>query len=227
MKIVVLGATGSTGQLFISAALAHGHEVLAVVRRTGVLQAQPRLTIVQASVEDAAQLQSSFSGADAVVSCLGQRPNLRAFCLGSDFQRRSMPAIVAACNAAQVPRFLLLSSFGSGSSARQAGWFLRTFLYGLIAKKMFDDKAWAEESMRTCQAHWTAIYPVTLVQKPALPAAACALVELNSVAAVPGIPRLPFANVALSLLQLLEEKSPAYAGQKLLLAPKGSWRAVV
>ena len=220
MKIVILGATGSTGQGLVQAALAQGHEVLAFVRRTGVLRPQPRLRIVQGSLQNPQDLLSAFTGADAVISCLGQRPSLRAFCLGSHFQRHSLPAIIAAINSAQVPRFILQSSFGSGASAAQAGWFLRTFLYGLIAKKMFDDKAIAEQALAQCQANWTAVYPVTLVSRPALPTAE--LTPLNTVQQVPGIPLLPFANVALALLQLLPMQH--YAGEKLLLAPPGAWR---
>jgi len=202
------------------------------VRRTGLLQAQPRLGIAQASVEDATQLHRLFVGADAVVSCLGQRPNLRAFCLGSQFQRRSLPTIIAAINQAQVPRFVLLSSFGAGASAQQAGWFLRTFLYGFIAKKMFDDKAEAEAAaLPQCQAHWTALYPVTLKQAAGQaarqtagrPTPAAELVLLDAVQQVPGIPLLSFQQVADCLLQLAAPQ-PRPSGQKLLLTRLGCWR---
>ena len=130
MKIVVLGATGKTGQLLVDDALAQGHEVVAVVRRMGVLKARKGLVIRQASVESQSELHAAFAGADAVVSCLGVRPSLRAFCFKQDFQQRSLPTIIAAINAAQVPRFVLLSSFGSGASAKQSGAWLRLFLYG-------------------------------------------------------------------------------------------------
>ena len=97
---------------------------------------------------------------------------------------------------------------------------MRCVLYGGIAKKMFDDKAQAEQALAHCRANWTALYPVTLVQKPALQAVD--LVPLAGVRRVPGIPRLPFANVARTLLQLAEDEG--YAGQKLLLTPVGSWQ---
>ena len=217
MKIVVLGATGSTGQLLTALALAQGHEVTAVVRRLGVLAPQPQLHIVQGSVQNSQDLQQAFSGADVVISCLGQRPGLRAFCLGSQFQRQSLPAIISAINAAQVPRFVLMSSFGAGASAAQAGWFLRTFLYGLIAKKMFDDKAIAEQCLNRCLANWTALYPVTLLNLPTLQNAQ--LIPLDQVRLVPGLPWLSFATVAQHLLQLAGDQQ--YAGKKLLLCPAG------
>ena len=220
MKIVVLGASGKTGQLLVAAAAAQGHEVVAVVRRIGVLKAGKGLVIMQASVEIEGDLCAAFAGADAVVSCLGVRPSLRAFCFKQDFQQRSLPTIIAAINAAQVPRFVLLSSFGSGASAKQSGAFLRLFLYGGIAKKMFDDKALAEQALQHCHANWTAVYPVTLIQAPAI--ATAELVPLDAVRRVPGIPRLPFANVARALLKLSQETN--HAGQKLLLAPPNTWQ---
>ncbi|MFI0546218.1 MAG: NAD(P)H-binding protein [Brachymonas sp.] len=232
MNIVLLGATGTTGQLLLALALRQGHRVTAFGRNALQLPAQPNLQRVQGEVEDCAHLQAVFAGADAVISCLGQRPSLRAFCLGSHFQRQSLPAIIAAINAAQVPRFVLQSSFGAGASAAQAGWLLRTFLYGLVAKKMFDDKAIAEQALAQCQANWTAVYPVTLVQKPAM--AAVDMPPLTEVRSVPGVPRLPFANVAAALLDLATQtlgQAPQHAqhaepqrGEKLLLTPAGSWR---
>ena len=220
MKIVVLGATGTTGQLLIDAALAQGHEVVAVMRRLGVLPVRKGLAIIQASVESESDLRAAFAGADAVVSCLGVRPSLRAFCFKQDFQQRALPQIIAAINAAKVPRFVLMSSFGSGASANQSGLFLKLFLYDFIAKKMFDDKALAEQALQHCHANWTAVYPVTLIQAPAI--ATAELVPLDAVHRVPGIPRLPFANVAQALLGLASEQNRA--GQKLLLTPSGTWQ---
>lgn len=190
------------------------------VRSMGVLKARKGLVIMQASVESQSELHAAFAGADAVISCLGVRPSLGAFCFKQDFQQRSLPTIIAAINAAQVPRFVLLSSFGSGASAKQSGAFLRQFLYGCIAKKMFDDKAQAEQALHDCRANWTAVYPVTLVQAPAI--AVAELVPLDAVRRVPGIPRLPFANVARALLELAQETK--HAGQKLLLAPPQTWQ---
>ncbi|WP_082369200.1 NAD(P)H-binding protein [Arthrobacter sp. ERGS1:01] len=46
MKLFVLGATGTTGGLFVDDALAAGHEVVAYVRNPGKLAARDRLTVV-------------------------------------------------------------------------------------------------------------------------------------------------------------------------------------
>lgn len=220
MKIVVLGATGTTGRLVMHEALARGYEVVAFVRRPQALDMQQNLTIVSGSVEDEQAMRNCFSGADAVISCLGERPGLRVFCRGSDFQRRTLPKIVSAIDEAGVNRFVLMSSFGSGETAKKAGVFLRVFLYSLIAKKLFDDKACAEASLAQCQTNWTAVYPVTLTERPALPSAD--LVPLDDVRQVPGVPLLPFANVARCLVDLAPDTHRH--GQKLLLTTPGGWQ---
>ncbi|SRR5690554_775696 len=220
MKVVVLGATGTTGQLVIAEALAKGYEVIAFVRRPDALQKTDGLTIVQGSVDNQDELQKCFSGADAVISCLGVRPSLRSLRHGSNLQRRTLPNIIEAINEAGVKRFILMSSFGSGETRKKAALFIKVVLYSFLAKKMFDDKAIAEQSLSQCKANWTAVYPVTLSQSPAIPESE--LVPLEKVRKVPGIPRLPFANVARSLVNLIPEEN--YAGKKLLLTIPGCWR---
>lgn len=221
MKIVVLGATGTTGQLLCNQALANGHDVIAFVRTPGALQQRAGLTIVEGSVEDQNAMRQSFTGADAVVSCLGERPSFRTLSRGSDFQRRTLPKIVSAINDADVKRFVLMSSFGSGATAAKAGLFMRVILYSLIARRLFDDKAIAEEALARCTANWTAVYPVTLIKAPAIPATD--LVSLDRVTKVPGVPRVPFLNVAQALIRLVPDTTRSE--QKLLLTTPGGWRA--
>lgn len=220
MKIVVLGATGTTGQLVVEEALASGHEVIAFVRRPDALQAKKGLTVVQGSVENQREMCRCFEGADAVLSCLGERPGLRVFVQGTDFQRRTLPKIVAAINEARVGRFVLMSSFGSGKTAAKASLLLRVVLYSLIARKLFDDKAIAEECLVACTANWTVVYPVTLKQAPAI--LATDLIPLHEVRKVPGVPLLPFGNVARTMVALTADRSRS--GQKLLLTTAGGWR---
>lgn len=220
MKIIVLGATGTTGQLVVEEALASGHEVIAFVRRPEMIKKRKGLSIIRGSVESQDDLQHCFAGADAVVSCLGARPSLRVLSKGSDLQQRTLPKIIAAINAAKVKRFILMSSFGSGDTRDKAGLFIKIFLYSLVAKKLFDDKAIAEQSLSNCHANWTAVYPVTLHQ--GLADSSWDLVPLDVVRKVPGIPRLTFATVASVLVRLLADENRA--GQKLLLTTRGGWR---
>jgi len=220
MKVVVLGATGTTGRLVTDEALAQGHEVIAFVRRPDALKERKGLTITKGSIENQSEMRDCFTGADAVVSCLGARFSFRVLLKGTNLQQRTLPKIISAINEAKVKRFVLMSSFGSGETRAKSSLFLKVFLYSFLAKKLFDDKAIAEKSLPNCNANWTAVYPVTLKKAPAIPSSD--LVPLDTVRKVPGIPRLPFANVAKSLVNLIPEENRS--GQKLLLTIPGGWR---
>ncbi len=80
MKIVLLGATGQTGQPLVRQALASGHTVTAVVRSPGKLDSlkkelsgeeSDRFHLVGGNIFSADDLASHFQGADAAVSTLG------------------------------------------------------------------------------------------------------------------------------------------------------------
>ena len=141
MKVVVLGATGTTGQLVIAEALAKSYEVIAFVRRPDTLQERSGLAIIQGSVDNQSEMQECFSDADTAISCLGVRPGLRSLRHGSNLQRRTLPKIIAAINEAGVKRFILMSSFGSGETRKKAALFIKVVLYSFLAKKCSTTKS--------------------------------------------------------------------------------------
>jgi NADPH:quinone reductase-like Zn-dependent oxidoreductase len=71
--IVVLGATGATGRLVITRALAAQHAVTAVVRSTGHEPFPAEVTVVRADVTDRTSLAPAVQGADALIGTLGRR----------------------------------------------------------------------------------------------------------------------------------------------------------
>ncbi len=72
MKVAVLGATGATGRHVVSEALERGHQVIALVRRTGSLAPHENLEEhLWPKPTDAAPLTSSLPGTNAVISTLG------------------------------------------------------------------------------------------------------------------------------------------------------------
>src|SRR2546428_13218147 len=72
MNLVVLGATGRTGQLVVEQALAAGHTVTALVRSLEKLTIRnSSLRVVAGSATDAADVARALAGADAVGSTPG------------------------------------------------------------------------------------------------------------------------------------------------------------
>ena len=83
MKIAVFGATGGTGKQVVQQALAAGDQVTALVRDPAKLAVDSaNLTVVTGNVLDAAKVEETLQGADAVVVSLGNtrlQPGLRRF----------------------------------------------------------------------------------------------------------------------------------------------------
>ncbi|EKL8243662.1 NAD(P)H-binding protein [Pseudomonas aeruginosa] len=203
MKIVILGAMGTTGQYAVDYALAAGHEVIAYVRNPGAVKPRPGLTAIGGSVGDQAAMAEVFASADAVISCLGAQVAVETLLGGTDFLRRMLPRLIGAINAAGVPRFVLMSSFGIGETAKKAGFIYRYLFMAVIAKRLFDDKAIAEQLLANCKANWTAVYPVSL--KDGLVDKDWDMLQFASVSKVPGLPVLSFATVAKVLVELVKD----------------------
>ena len=110
MQVALIGATGFVGTAVLHELLQRGHSVRALVRDAAKLPARPGLTVVQADVQDAQQVQRAVVGADAVLSAYNAgwaNPNIYA-----DFMRGSR-AIVQGVQAAGVPRYLVVGGAGS------------------------------------------------------------------------------------------------------------------
>ena len=70
--LLVLGATGATGQLVVSQALAAGHSVTALVRSPEkITTTHPNLTVVKGQPTDPQDVRRAIAGTDAVISTLG------------------------------------------------------------------------------------------------------------------------------------------------------------
>ncbi|MDQ7988719.1 MAG: NAD(P)-dependent oxidoreductase [Candidatus Dactylopiibacterium sp.] len=110
MNIALIGGTGFVGTAVLQELLARGHDVIALARTPGKLAAQPRLTVRQADVLDAAQVASALAGADALVSAYNpgwSEPRIHdLFLQGHD-------AIVAGARQAGVKRVLVVGGAGS------------------------------------------------------------------------------------------------------------------
>ena len=72
MHIAVVGASGATGRLVVTAALEAGHQVSAIVRNPPIFNAPFGAEVVEAAVVSDGQLVLP-DGVDAVISTLGKR----------------------------------------------------------------------------------------------------------------------------------------------------------
>jgi putative NADH-flavin reductase len=71
MKLLVLGATGKTGQLVLAAARRVGHDVTVLVRDPARLPSTAGLMVVTGDATSGTDLGRALAGQDAVVSVVG------------------------------------------------------------------------------------------------------------------------------------------------------------
>ena len=80
MRIAILGAAGRTGQAAVAIALSRGHDVVALARNLAGLPSHVRLEVLRGDATDGSLVQTAVSGADAVLSPLGQTGSGRMIC---------------------------------------------------------------------------------------------------------------------------------------------------
>lgn len=93
---LVFGASGQTGQHFVSLALQEGHEVRAVVRTPAKLASgHPNLEVLQGDITalSALDLDRLVQGADFVIAMLGQADVQKTTKINTAFVRQLVPAM--------------------------------------------------------------------------------------------------------------------------------------
>lgn len=216
MKIVIVGAAGNVGSRTVDEALKAGHEVVAYVRRPEAVAARSGLTIAEGDAADVAALAAlaaASQGADVmIVSITGPMKD-------ASFMQRTLPSVIEGARQAGVKRLVLVSAFGAGDTAEKASGFAR-LVYRTVFGKFFADKAAADALLTGSGLDYTIVYPVNLKDAPALPNAI--VKPLAEVRRVPGLPTLPFGNVAQALVHIAEDASLSGA-RVLVTTPKG-WK---
>lgn len=207
MKLLILGATGGTGQHLLDQALAAGHDVTVLARDRRKLKTEnARFRVVEGSVTDGTVLNDAARGQDAVLSAIGRGHSFRPEAL----IERSVPNILAAMQANGVRRLVFTSAFGVGDAIRDLpllpALFGRTLLRGIYA-----DKAIGEALIRGSAVDWTIVQPAGLTNGPLTGSyRAAERLELR------GIPTVSRADVAHCILQQLGK--PGSIRKTLLVA---------
>jgi putative NADH-flavin reductase len=196
MNVLVLGATGRTGVLFVKKALDEGHQVTAIVRRADAT-VDPRAQVVSGDVTDSAVIARAARGKDAVISALGAKSARRTPTLVTDTVR----AVIASAKKSGVDRFVIVSAFGVGDSLAKAS-FLAGSLFRTVLRKTYADKAASEVLLRASDLKWTLEYPGALNDRDS---AGYTAAVLENVTKLPVLPSTSRSNVADFLLRAAVE----------------------
>lgn len=198
-RILVLGATGGTGQHVVSQALQQGHSVSVLVRHPERLRIESdRLRVLVGSVtDDSHALDAAARDQDVVISALGVGNSLKS----GGLIARSMPAIVRAMQTASVRRLIFTSAYGVGETYRDIPLVPRMAIRTLL-KDLYADKQVGEDELRRLggDIDWTLVYPVTLSNGPRT-----GHYRAGERLTLHGLPRISRADVADFILTQLDD----------------------
>jgi putative NADH-flavin reductase len=100
MKIAIVGASGNVGQRLVKEATERGHEVVAIARNPGSIEASDKVQVVQADVANPDEGAKALAGADAAI-------------LSVRFQGTDFDQVMDSVKKSGVPRVLIVGGAAS------------------------------------------------------------------------------------------------------------------
>ncbi len=171
MRLAIFGATGKTGRHLVQQGLEKGHEVAVLVRDPTKLGIQnPKLRVVKGDVlSDAAAVEQTVAGADAVMVALGAS----SFKKPTSIVEEGTRVIMAGMRKTGARRLLVISTVGANETSQQAGFLFHRVLRPLMRTLaptahhiIFVDKERTEEAVRQTDLDWTLLRAPRLVEGP-------------------------------------------------------------
>ena len=160
MRLLIIGATGATGRELVSQAIAHGHDVAALVRDAVKATFDLSVKIVVGDVLDAASLKAALIGQEAVISSLGSAASgpFKKVTMLSEGTRN----LIAAMKATGVERLICITGFGASESKSHMPRVAKWLILPLKLRGVYRDKTRQEEVVRASGLDWTLVRPTRL-----------------------------------------------------------------
>lgn len=161
MKVLVIGATGGTGQEIVRQAIAAGHQVTALVRHAAAAAVSlPGAVLVEGDARDAASLRRAVAGQDAVADALGASVSgpFKEVTLLSESTR----ALIAAMQAEGVRRLVCITGIGAGDSRGHGGFVYDNVVQPLLLRGVYADKDRQEALIQASGLEWVIVRPALL-----------------------------------------------------------------
>jgi len=164
VRVAVFGASGRTGRPLAEQALAAGHEVRPLVRDPLKLQiGHGRLVVIRGDVLDAAKVDETVAGTDAVLSVLGQTKTSP-----KDVQTRGTENIVAAMEKHGVRRLVSLTGAGVRDPRDEPKLVDRaiTYLLKRLQPDVLEDGVRHAEAIKASGLEWVIVRGPRLTEGP-------------------------------------------------------------
>lgn len=161
-KILILGATGGTGRLIVSQALAAGFEVTVLVRSPDKAHDLKGARIVVGDARNEQALREAVRGQDAAISTLGTPASpFKEVTLLSTATR----ALLSAMKAEHVSRLVAITGIGAGDSKGHGGFMFDNVIFPLLLRHVYADKDRQEALIRASDRDWVIVRPSVLNNK--------------------------------------------------------------
>lgn len=157
MKLLVLGATGRTGQHIVEQGLAKGHEITALVRDPSKVTARDGLTLIKGTPTDAAAVASAATAVDAILVALNNPRTSDAPWAKPVTTDKILTKVAENITALGKKRVVFLSAIGVGDSFDDTAWFMRLLIKRTNLKYAYSDHNTAELAFRSSDADWTLV----------------------------------------------------------------------
>ena len=163
MKVLIIGATGATGQILMREALEQGYEVTALARNpSAVAPEDHRPRVLEGNALDASEVEAAVAGQDAVLSALGTRSS-RPTTLFSE----STHNLISAMDKHGVRRLVCITGIGVGDSKGHVGFLYDRVFLPLVLRNPYEDKERQEEILRRSDLEWVIVRPARVTDKRA------------------------------------------------------------
>lgn len=168
MNLLVLGATGRTGNWVAREALKRGHQVTAIVRSKAKLGI-PEIKCHEGSVTDSDLMGKAIEAIDGAICCLN-------IARQSDFPwarlispetliSDAIRTLIQAMEKKGMSRIITMSAWGAGDSWKQMNFLFRLLIQKSNIRFAFDDHNRQEDLLRASSLDWTFVRPVFLNDK--------------------------------------------------------------
>jgi uncharacterized protein YbjT (DUF2867 family) len=168
--ILLIGATGRTGQHVLSYALDKGHHVKALVRDPEKIAVKSdRLELITGTPVELEDVRKAAPGCDAVISTLNNPRKTESIWARPvnppDLMTACMRNEVTAMKESGIRRIVLMTGAGAGDSYAAMPLFMKAFIKLTSLKYVYADHDGQEAVLKESGLDWTIVRPVGLTDK--------------------------------------------------------------
>ena len=163
MKVIVFGATGTVGRLFVAYAVDAGHQVTAFARNPEKLDMEDaNLSLLAGDALNQVAVSDAIRGHDAVVVTLGSGRSRRSI-----IRSKGTANIIKGMKQHGVRRLVCQSTLGAHESWSNLNFFWKRIMFGVLLRPVFREHELQEDLVRHSGLDWTLVRPSAFTDGPA------------------------------------------------------------